>query len=111
MPQALPQGWRGKGHGRHENRPRVVPEEHGWKATVSSPESQAWEALKGAFAGLLRDQRTGRPIEELVLYLADLTTQHGRALAQALHAAKLLPDPAVLLNPERQRMCVGVMTA
>jgi hypothetical protein len=71
----------------------------------------AWEALKAAFTGLLRAQREGRPIEELALYLAELTTPHGLALAQAIHAAKLGPDPALLLDPERKRVSVGMLTA
>ena len=78
---------------------------------MSSPELEAWAALKGAFAKLLRAQRTGRPLEEVALYMAELTTPQGLALAQAIHAAKLGPDPEWFRRPQHQRVSVGVLTA
>jgi hypothetical protein len=64
-----------------------------------------------AFGNLLRTQRTGLPLEELALYLAELAEPPGLALAQAIHAAKLGPDPASFLEPGRPRISVGVLTA
>ena len=77
---------------------------------MSSPDLEAWAALKGAFARLLRAQRTGRPLEEVALYLAELTTPHGLALARAIHAAKLGPDPERFRRPQHERVTVGVLT-
>ncbi len=76
-----------------------------------SPELEGWAALRGAFARLLRVQRTGRPVEEVALYMAELATPRGIALAQAIHGARLGPDPALFSDPERQRVSVGLLTA
>ena len=66
---------------------------------MSSSELQAWVALADGFAKLLRAQRPGRPVEEVALYMADLTAPNGIAFARKLHAARLGPDPSALFGP------------
>jgi hypothetical protein len=55
--------------------------------------------LSGAFKLVLGAQRTGRQVEELAIYVADLTEPLGFTLARAIHAAKRGPDPAAFFRP------------